>query len=494
MTNHWLFEALEKYPIRGKSVAVIGSNKPWYESVCLYYGGKCTTIEYNRIISKHPDVKTMIPREYDERPTLFESAFSISSFEHDGLGRYGDPLNPRGDLDAMKKTKQMLEPGGHLFLAVPIGQDRLYWNAYRVYGRLRLPFLLAGWKVLDTFGFEERLLDEKKNRYEPIFVLENIPEPSIPRTPRIGEGRTRVLLYHRANKGERRIIEALNEGIQRSGDHVDMDILSKITFHPLQVKGYDVVFTTRIASSTYVMKSCTEHGVHYVYFDKGYINRGWDASEDREAYYRFSLDSFQPLPYFQAIPRPPDRWEKLNVKLHPRRENGEYIIYAGCSEKFARWYHFEPTEHATRVIHEIKALTSRPIIYRPKPSYGRAVPIPGSVYSKGRCKIEEELENAYALVTFSSNAALDAILYGVPAVVLGPGIARPVSNTDLSMINHLSFPTDQERFQWCCDLAYCQWQLKEIRDGTLWQELKNSLAQTKITPSVPGREMATTAA
>ncbi len=174
MTNIWLFESLEKYPIRGKTVAIMGSNKPWYESVCLHYSGLCTTIEYNRILTDHPDLKIITPDEYDADPVLFDAALSISSFEHDGLGRFGDPLNPEGDLDAMKKMKTMLKPGALLYLAVPVGRDRVLWNANRVYGRLRLSLLLEGWKTIETFGFKETDLDLEKNRYEPLFVLQKI--------------------------------------------------------------------------------------------------------------------------------------------------------------------------------------------------------------------------------------------------------------------------------------------------------------------------------
>lgn len=119
------------------------------------------------------EIKT--PDEYDEKPTVFDAAVSISSFEHDGLGRYGDPLNPNGDLEAMKKTRKILKTGGLLFLAVPVAKDKLVWNAHREYGRIRLPLLLKGWKVLETFGFDETLLDIDTGEHRhPIFVLKNI--------------------------------------------------------------------------------------------------------------------------------------------------------------------------------------------------------------------------------------------------------------------------------------------------------------------------------
>ena len=43
------------------------------------------------------------------------------SFDHDGLGRYGDPINPDGDLVAMDTVRNVVKEGGVLFLTVPIG-------------------------------------------------------------------------------------------------------------------------------------------------------------------------------------------------------------------------------------------------------------------------------------------------------------------------------------------------------------------------------------
>jgi hypothetical protein len=171
----FLHEALRKYSVRNVDVAILGSRFPWYESICLHYGGNPTTIEYNRIVSDDKRLRLITPEEYDSNPVLFDSAFSISSFEHDGLGRYGDPLKPDGDLLAMKKMRKMLKKGGLLFLSVPVGIDKLVWNAHRIYGQVRLPCLLEKWKLLESFGFEETMLNMNQldNPPEPIFVLRN---------------------------------------------------------------------------------------------------------------------------------------------------------------------------------------------------------------------------------------------------------------------------------------------------------------------------------
>jgi hypothetical protein len=71
-------------------------------------------------------------------------AFDLSSFEHDGLGAYGDPLDPERDLTAMKKMKQVVKLGGILLFALPTGADKVMFNQARVYGRIRLPMMLEG--------------------------------------------------------------------------------------------------------------------------------------------------------------------------------------------------------------------------------------------------------------------------------------------------------------------------------------------------------------
>lgn len=53
--------------------------------------------------------------------------------EHVGLGRYGDPLDPDGDLKAMAELKRVLAPGGSLLFVVPIGKPKIMFNAHRTY-------------------------------------------------------------------------------------------------------------------------------------------------------------------------------------------------------------------------------------------------------------------------------------------------------------------------------------------------------------------------
>jgi SAM-dependent methyltransferase len=57
----------------------------------------------------------------------------MHTVEHVGLGRYGDPIDPDGDLRAMAELSRVLAAGGHLLFVVPTGRPRVVFNAHRVY-------------------------------------------------------------------------------------------------------------------------------------------------------------------------------------------------------------------------------------------------------------------------------------------------------------------------------------------------------------------------
>jgi SAM-dependent methyltransferase len=53
--------------------------------------------------------------------------------EHIGLGRYGDPIDPEGDLKAIAELRRVLARGGSLLFVVPVGKPRIQFNAHRIY-------------------------------------------------------------------------------------------------------------------------------------------------------------------------------------------------------------------------------------------------------------------------------------------------------------------------------------------------------------------------
>jgi SAM-dependent methyltransferase len=62
-----------------------------------------------------------------------ESLSCMHTVEHVGLGRYGDPIDPLGDLKAIRELSRVLSPGGSLLFVVPVGRPRVRFNAHRIY-------------------------------------------------------------------------------------------------------------------------------------------------------------------------------------------------------------------------------------------------------------------------------------------------------------------------------------------------------------------------
>jgi len=63
-----------------------------------------------------------------------ESLTSLHAAEHFGLGRYGDAIDPDACFRFMAALERVLAPDGRLYFSVPIGRERLAFNALRVFG------------------------------------------------------------------------------------------------------------------------------------------------------------------------------------------------------------------------------------------------------------------------------------------------------------------------------------------------------------------------
>jgi SAM-dependent methyltransferase len=67
--------------------------------------------------------------------------------EHVGLGRYGDQLDPDGDLKAIAELKRVVAPGGSLLFVSPIGRPVVRFNAHRIYGHAQVLDAFAGLRL-----------------------------------------------------------------------------------------------------------------------------------------------------------------------------------------------------------------------------------------------------------------------------------------------------------------------------------------------------------
>ena len=62
-----------------------------------------------------------------------ESLSSLHAAEHFGLGRYSDAVDPEACFRFMQALGRVLSPNGRLYFSVPIGRERVEFNAHRVF-------------------------------------------------------------------------------------------------------------------------------------------------------------------------------------------------------------------------------------------------------------------------------------------------------------------------------------------------------------------------
>ncbi len=62
-----------------------------------------------------------------------DSISCLHTLEHFGLGRYGDEIDPEGHLKGFEVITYILKPSGKFYFSVPIGKNKIEFNAHRVF-------------------------------------------------------------------------------------------------------------------------------------------------------------------------------------------------------------------------------------------------------------------------------------------------------------------------------------------------------------------------
>ena len=144
--------------MKHSKVGVVSSISPWVEHVLRSHGAShVITIDYNEpiVCSGIEWIESKSVPSFGDEVGTYDLLVSFSGIEHSGLGRYGDPINPNGDLEAMQQIHRALVPGGYLLLAIPTGDNDYIegGNAHRIYGPDRMA------QMLEHFEFIGRVWD-----------------------------------------------------------------------------------------------------------------------------------------------------------------------------------------------------------------------------------------------------------------------------------------------------------------------------------------------
>jgi hypothetical protein len=205
---------------------------------------------------------------------------------------------------------------------------------------------------------------------------------------------------------------------------------------PLRLLNGPAAFYGILRGTGDILKECQWVSRDFYYVDHGYFKPG-----HYDGHYRICKNG---LHSSGTGDFPPDRWERLQIGLRPWERRGRHVLVSSLSPFVGDFLGIDTDKWLAGVVHEISLHTDRPII----------------VKNKGEGNLEEALKDAWCFVGHSSNAAIHAILSGIPAISLGEfpnGVCW-----DLKDIESPHWP---DREQWAWNLAYQQYTLAELRKG-----------------------------
>jgi len=193
----------------------------------------------------------------------------------------------------------------------------------------------------------------------------------------------------------------------------------------------------------HLWRQAIRDGRTWYYMDNAYF----DAARDR--LYRAARNAVQA----DGLGEPDwARWRALGINIGPWQRHGTHVLICAQSDDYLSL--MGETAWTGRAVEALRRHTDRPIIVRRK---------------NVRRHLAEDLRDAWAVVTFTSSAAIEALLAGIPAFCTGRCAASPMGLAELGQIEHPRYPEDRER--WAAGLAAAQWSIDEIAAGVAWHAL-----------------------
>ncbi len=109
-----------------------------------FYDYRPAELNLSGLQSKHADLTAL-----HFASNSLESLSCLHTIEHVGLGRYGDPIDPAGDIKAATELARVLAPGGSFIFVTPVGKPKIAFNAHRIYSYQQVLDLFPSLKLVE---------------------------------------------------------------------------------------------------------------------------------------------------------------------------------------------------------------------------------------------------------------------------------------------------------------------------------------------------------
>ncbi len=248
----------------------------------------------------------------------------------------------------------------------------------------------------------------------------------------------------------------------------------------LKVNGDEIVRTNThiVSDADGIMAYSSRHNAMFdqyrrkgkftIFADLGYWGRKKADSYDLGCH-RVIVNGLHPNKYFRQN-YSSDRFDELDIKIQDWKINKDGpIILTGVSTKACEFYKYELMEWETKTLEEIKKHSSREVVFLAKPQPGLS--LKGTTNGRNM-SYKELIRKSWMVVNHHSHSGLDALIEGIP-IYNYMGISKEMGISDLKYIEYPKYPEDRKAF--FADVAYTQWSMMELYNGSCWNHIKNEV-------------------
>jgi len=210
---------------------------------------------------------------------------------------------------------------------------------------------------------------------------------------------------------------------------------------------------------------CNEQNRDFFYVDTGYLGSSHSL---RKEYHRVVKNNVQHTNVNWEMPTDRFKWLSANkryLKFPGWKRNGTSILVVTPSDKPCKFYGIKKDEWLKSTLDTLKKCTDRPIIIREKENR--------KIRSNNHLYKQMTNDNIFALVTYNSIAAIEAIGFGIPAFVSAPNAAQDLCSKDITNIENPYYADTQKVEKWQHWLAYCQYSITEMQVGKAFKIIQD---------------------
>jgi len=207
----------------------------------------------------------------------------------------------------------------------------------------------------------------------------------------------------------------------------------------------------------FLFDHCIDNSRKFYNLDSGYF-----GNKKQKTFVRISVNEFQNTK--TIVPRPRDRWDLLAIKDTCLKQGSTIVLVPPDTKKIHLLNLKSEEQWIENTVNLIKQHSDRQIRIRYRPA-SRVDRIEFNTFKDFLNK------DTHCVIGHSSNALVEAAMWGIPVIALGSSATQSLYSTDIVSIDDIK-PVDQDLKQdWLNHLAYSQFNKEELLSGVAWELL-----------------------